>query len=782
MESKNVSLINKLSFFSLVGSLLLSVFFFVPYSSVTADASKGFLISIGVIASVFFWLIARLMDGKFLIPKDKIMLSVLSLPVMFFVASLFSSSLHTSLFSSGFEVGTFGFILTMSLIFFLSSIYFQGEKGLSVFFKFLFLGGAIAAGLQLIYVFLGNISFVAKFFSAISSGNFVGSWNDFVLFMGLMVILSIFTLEFLKLSKKYKIFLYILMAVGLVFMMIINIPFVWLLVGLFSLVVFVYSISIQNVKKGDGEKEKKLPVPSLIVMIVSVLFLIGGSLFGSLISRYVNLYNPDVRPSLSATSQIAWKAVKHNPFFGTGPNTFAIDWALWKPEVIKDTAYWNLDFVQGVGLVPTFLVTTGVLGFLAILVFMGLFLWKGVKSLKFAFGDDPSNYFMMSSFILAVYGWVAMLIYTPGILICALTFAASGVFIGVLVNKKIVPVYNISFLNDPRNSFFSILTIVVLMIVAISGVYMYTQKFVSIVYFSKGVSATDNSVESMSKSERMLLNAIALDQNDLYYRTLSQVYVAQLNYILTDKTLSEDIVKSRAQSVVASIQQSASGAVSVSPKNYQNWVNLGNVYSSLVTMGVDKAYENAVDSYSKALTFAPSNPSILLARAQLEFLKKDNESAKKYIEEALKMKKDYLDAIFMMAQIQTSEGNLPGAIKQAEYAASLYPNDPSVFFQLGLLRYNNNEFTNAVSAFETAVILNPSYFNARYFLGMSYAKIGRTADAKIQFEILNKYIPDNADVKKELDKLNNPSSADSKTVNNKNTANKNIKLPIPEKK
>lgn len=782
MESKKVSFINKLSFFSLVGTVLLSVFFFIPYSGVSLEASKGFLISIGVTLSVFFWLIARLMDGRFLIPKDRIILVGLSTPVIFLIASFFSSSLYSSLFGNGFEVGTFGFSLVSFLVFFLASNYFQTENNLKNFFKYLFVSAGVLMFVQVVYVVLGVFSVNTKFFSSLGSGNLIGSWNDFALFVGAMIILSVFSLEFLNLKKKYKIFLYALVGLGLAFLMIVNISFVWFLLGLFSLVVFVYGISIQSIKGKDNSAEKKLPLASLIVMVFSVLFLIGGNLFGGIISRYVNFYNPDIRPSMVTTAQVAWHAVKHNPFFGTGPNTFDLDWSLWKPSVIKDTVYWNVEFSQGVGYVPTLLATVGALGFLAMLAFLFLMLVRVFKAVNFGFKNTSSNYFLLSSLILTLYGWINLIVYAPGVFLVTFVFMSSGIFIGVLVYHKIIPVYNISFLHDPRSSFFSILAIVLLMIVSISGVYLYTQKFVSVVYYSKAINVSGNSLESFAKSERMLLNAVALDKNDTYYKALSQVYVSELNLLLTDKTLSEDIIKSRAQTIVSSAQQAAGFAVSVSPKNYQSWMNLGNVYASLVPMGVEKAYDNAVDAYSKALVYAPSNPSILLARAQLEFLKKDNQSAKKYVNEALKMKGDYLDAIFTMAQIETSEGNLPGAIKQAEYAATLYPNDPSVFFQLGLLRYNNNEFSGAVSAFETSVVLNPSYFNARYFLGLSYSKVGRNSDAKIQFDILNKYIPNNPDVKKELDKLNGVSAPVEAKVDTKKVNNKNTKLPLPEKR
>lgn len=783
MESKKVSIINRLSFFSLMGTLFLSIFFFIPYVPVTLEASKGFLISVGVTLSMFFWLIARLVDGKFTIPKDRLVFYIFPIPLMFLIASFFSASPYTSLFASGFEIGTFGSMLILTVLFFLSSVYFQTENRLRQFFTFLFTGTLALGIFQIIYIFVGFDKLLPGIFSGISAGNLVGTWNDFVLFFSIMVILAVFTLEFLKLKKIQKIALSTLVGVGLVFFMIVNIAFVWILVGLFSLIVFVYNISIQNIKnKGENSDssnhEKKLPIASLVVMIVSVLFIIGGNMFGGFISKYISASASNIRPSASATFHVAVQSIKHNPFFGTGPNTFMADWAQWKPAVIKDTQFWNVEFSQGVGLIPTFLVTTGILGFASVIFFMIMFLLKGFRSLKSAFDNTNENYFLVASFITALYGWIVLVFYTPNILLCALTFAASGVFLGSLVNKKVISVYNLSFLNDPRNSFFSILGIVVLMIASISSVYMYSQKFISIMYFSKGVSVQDSSVESISKAERMILNAISLDSNDLYYRTLSQIYVTEVNMLANDKTLSADILKSRIQSIITSIQQSAGAAVAQNPKNYQNWVNMGNVYTALVPLGVDKAYENAADAYKKAQEFAPLNPSLLLSLAQLEFLHKDNAAAKKYVEEALVMKPDYIDAMFTLAQINQSEGNLSEAIKQAERAASVSPNDPAVFFQLGILRYNNNNFSSAVSAFENAVILNPSYLNARYFLGLSYAKVGRTEDAKTQFNILIKVLPDNADVQKELNNLNSPSAnANAK----KATTTKNVKLPLPEK-
>lgn len=338
-----------------------------------------------------------------------------------------------------------------------------------------------------------------------------------------------------------------------------------------------------------------------------------------------------------------------------------------------------------------------------------------------------------------------------------LAFASSGLLVGILVYRQVVGVKEYSFLNDPRNSFFAILSLMVLMIATLSVTYLYVEKFTSVIYFSKGLKS-DNTIEALSRSEKMLINAISLDKNDAYYRTLSQVYLAQIGVLVNDKNISEDTLKSSLQQLINLAQNSATLAVGQNSKQYLNYVNLGNVYASLVPLSVENSYESATASYLKAQSLAPNNPSIILARAQLEVLKKNNDEARKLIQSALDLKINYTDALFLLAQIESSEGNVAGAIKQAERAAQLNPNDPTIFFRLGLLRYNNSEYSASVGAFEQAVYLDQNYLNARYFLGLAYQKVNRTGEALIQFKILAKILPDNEDVKKAIDSLSNIST------------------------
>ncbi|MFA6354841.1 MAG: tetratricopeptide repeat protein [Candidatus Paceibacterota bacterium] len=785
MESKRIEFFNRLSFITLLSTIFLSLFFFIPYVPVTLEASKGFLLSVGTTLSVFFWLIARLGEGKFTFPKDRLILFAGIIPLIFLIASFFSSSLYISLFGSGFEMGTFGSMLILFVLFFLCSMYFQTEKRLWYFFGALFLGALILSVFELFNIFIGFGRFFPGLLQGVSSGNLVGSWNNFALLFGLIILLCLFSIEFLKSKRLFLILQYFLLVSGLFFIIIINIPMVWILVGVFSIIIFVYSVSIQHagirIVHGGGEK-KRFPLAALIVVLVCFAFLLGSNSIGALLSRYVNLSNTEVRPSIVTTSQIAWKAIKHNPLFGTGPNTFVMDWSLWQPKDIAQTIFWNSDFNNGYSTLSTFVVTTGILGFLAWVIFFVVFFIRGIQSLRIALKDPLSNYFIMTTFMISLYSWVTFIVYTPNILMLMLAFSSSGILIGILVYRQVIGVKHFSFLNDPRNSFFAILALMILMITTLSVTYLYVEKFTSVIYFSKGLSA-DNTLESLARSEGMIINAISLDKNDVYYRTLSQVYIAEIGSLVNDEKVSKEALKSNLQQLVNLAQNSASMAVSQNPKQYINYVNLGNVYASLVPLSVEGSYDSAVVSYTKAQELAPNNPSILLARAQLEYVKKNNEEARKLIQQALDLKLNYTDALFLLAQIETNEGNNDAAIKQVERAAEMNPNDATIFFRLGLLRYSASLYSSSVGAFEQAVLIDNAYWNARYFLGLSYQKVSRNADALIQFKILSQVMPDNEDVKKAIESLSNvqaptapliaPVITDTKTTDTKTPA----KLP-----
>ena len=72
----------------------------------------------------------------------------------------------------------------------------------------------------------------------------------------------------------------------------------------------------------------------------------------------------------------------------------------------------------------------------------------------------------------------------------------------------------------------------------------------------------------------------------------------------------------------------------------------------------------------------------------------------------------------------------------------LSPSNPGIFFELGLLEYNQRDYVDAVAALNQAITLSPVYANAEYFLGLSDYYLNDTIDAIAEFETLAKSTPD----------------------------------------
>jgi len=151
----------------------------------------------------------------------------------------------------------------------------------------------------------------------------------------------------------------------------------------------------------------------------------------------------------------------------------------------------------------------------------------------------------------------------------------------------------------------------------------------------------------------------------------------KLNSNLNQASLSEQN-KADLQVFLTSAEQSARQAIEFDKTNYINWLNLGFVYESVVPLGVEKSYENALSAYKEALALNPKSPSIYLRLAKLEVTAKNLELAKSYVNNALNEKPNYIEAIIFKAQIDFSMGNKEQAKQDLEMALIIDPNNQNV--------------------------------------------------------------------------------------------------------
>jgi tetratricopeptide (TPR) repeat protein len=232
---------------------------------------------------------------------------------------------------------------------------------------------------------------------------------------------------------------------------------------------------------------------------------------------------------------------------------------------------------------------------------------------------------------------------------------------------------------------------------------------------------------------------------------LSEIDLAQINQLLANKSLSKEELRARFLAQTDSAIKNAMKATTINGSNYLNWLSLGRVYETLVPLGVDKAYEKGQAAFNQAKLLKPTDPSILLNYfARLEISNKNLSKARNYVNESLAVKNDYAPAISLLSQLDVQEGNLDVAARRLEEFLGTYPGtrDASPYFQLGYLKYQRENYAGAIPALERAVAIVSNFSNARYFLGLSYDRLGRRADALQQFREIAKFNVGNQEVEK----------------------------------
>ena len=437
---------------------------------------------------------------------------------------------------------------------------------------------------------------------------------------------------------------------------------------------------------------------------------------------------------------------------GAGPNRFTNEWSLYKPDVLNNTIFWSTDFNAGVGLVPTIIVTTGLIGLLAWLFFFGSFLYLGVRAaLSFSSGR-VSQYLVLSSFLSVFYLWLFSVLYVPNVTIVSLAFLLTGLFVSVLIRENGSRSIEFSLLGNPKLGFASVLVLILLIVASAAFGYLFVGKTLSLIQFQKALVAM-NSQGNIDASEAALTKAISLNSSDVYYRGMSQIAIARLSNLLQQQNLSPDAARTQFTTFMGNAIQNAKLAISYDGTNYVNWLNLGGIYEAVVPLGINGAYDEANKAYQQALQVSPKNPLIYYTLARLEVANKDTKKARDSLNKALALKSDYTDALFFLSQIEASEGNIGEAINRADQVSLLAPDNIGLFFQLGLLKYTARDYPGAIIALERATALSPDYANAMYFLGLSYDKVGRKNDAIKQFTRIGELNPDNQEVKNILKNL-----------------------------
>src|SRR3989344_2809651 len=774
MVQKGEPVFDRISYVILLGVTFLAPIFFVPVAFISTQFGTSLLFAFGVIVSILLYIISGLASGQLDLPEPApyVVGFIGVVPFAYALAAIANGFSRMSFLGYTFDIATAGFIMLSFVYLFLVSLSFRSKSRIFYSYFAFVLSSIIFAIFLLVRIIFGAKVLSFGIFNDITS-SMIGSWNNVGIFFGIGVILSLLTYEMVRGGRLLRALLSVALLLSLFFLALVNFTAVWIIVAICAFLFILYSIFSSQIASGETKSMLKrlrhVPLYSSIVLVISILFALWGSTLGSYLSNKFNVVNVEVRPTLSVTLDIARNTLRSRPLFGSGPNTFVTQWLNFKPDDVVSTIFWNTDFKSGIGLIPTFAVTTGVVGILSWFLFFGFYIYLGFKSIFSSVPDFFVKYLVTSSFFVSLYLWIMSFIYIPSTPVFILTFFFTGVFLGSVYLAGLVPVIVYHFSKNPKTGFLSSLLILGFFIGSGALAYGLLKNSQSLWYFQKSSYALNTS-NDVAKSEEYMAKAISAVPNDVYFRALSEIELVKLNAILSQdpkKVKPEDAQKQFSDTLSTAIKAGIS-AKDADLSNYLNWVALGRVYEavSMPELKVDGAYESAQFAYGEALRRNPKNPGIMILFARLAVTYKDLASARQYALQAISVKKNYVDAYFLLSQIEVAGNNIKGAIEATTAATVIDPTDPGLFFQLGLLKYNNSDFTGAVESLEKATTLTPNYANAKYFLGLSYERLGEREKAIAQFAELKTTNPDSVEVDTILTNLKagKPIFTDTKTT------------------
>lgn len=747
-----------LALWTLTVTAALAAVVFVPSANIPFIYSKVTVLALGGLITLGLYILARLTRGNIIVPPVALVGAFWLVPLAYLLSTLISGSGVTAgLFGTALETDTLGFMIMLASFATLASLTFRRSSQYKVFFKVGLVTLGITLVAQVLFLIIGNVSD-----SLSPTANLIGSFSDLGMVLGLGVAMILLAFRFLSLPTRLMQALWAIEVVSLFMLALVNSRAVWVLVALVALGLFIEAIMRRQGNGAIDEDFDGVSAPSndlgregnagsdthglaapLVTLIAALFFLIGGSTLGASLASGLGTSYLDVRPSWQATFAVGSHTYASAPLFGSGPGTFSQEWLKFKDRSINDTLFWNVDFASGVGFIPTSFITTGIVGVLAWLGFIGLFLFIGIRFLLFRAPEEPfARFVAISTFVGAVYVFALAVFAIPGPVVLIIGGLLAGLFVSSLRYGGTRKEWGIIFSRNPRVGFVIVFGLTLMLLAAVVTAYVVVERYMADVSYQKGASLLR--AGDLPGAASAAQSSLSFAQSDRAYQLMAAVGIAQMNQIAANTTLSPSEAQQQFQAALSGSIQAALAATQLRPNNYQNWIALGNVYQTVVPLRIEGAYENAKAAYERAAALNPTSPAMPYMMAQLEIAQGNGPAAEEQLVKAIGLKRDFTQGIFLLSQLEVQLGKSREALEAAEAAAYFAPNDPVVLFQVGLLRASTGNLDGAIQALARAVEVNPQYANARFFLAVQLAGKGQYNEAVAQLNAVAALSPENS--------------------------------------
>ncbi|MBI5022789.1 MAG: tetratricopeptide repeat protein [Candidatus Magasanikbacteria bacterium] len=755
MDTFTARLLNGITKFGLYLTVFLIPIFYLPFTDEKLELNKYFLLYFLIFVSLLCWLGRSLIKKSFEIRRTPLDIPLLAIWFLYFLTALLSQDKFLSFFGDFSFLGLSFFGLTVFAVFYFLIVQnlLKISQILGAVYLFLF-GGTLSAAYWLLFTFklFDWPSFLPKF-------NLVNGSNT--LFGVYLAVIFVMYLAFLTVKKRelvLDVFFLLCALINLVALVVLGFKLIWIITAAAIFLMLVFFLTY-------AEKVRTVWISiAFTIFVISLLFIFLG------VPKFLTANLP---LEVSLSSNISWQiatdtitAGAKNFLFGTGPGTFLFDFSQFRPTEFNNNFAWNIRFRQSYNSAFDWLMTTGLLGALAILflilMVLGLIVSTWLKHLSELRGKKKTSdteeqtvvgFFYKSPLIFwgLVGSWLTLLIAFFLMSFGSAHWLAFWLLLGLIVSasahlsKAELPTWRFSLKTTPQYA----------LVTSFGFILIFTAIIVVGIYFGRYFTAEVIFVKALNKPLDQKISDLSKVVEWSPHRVLFQLILADTFLNKAGEIANKTNDVNQVAPLVSSAVQAAKNATDQSPNNVATWEYLSNMYGSARAFAPE-ANNWTIGALEKALALEPTNPTFYVALGNAKLLEKRYTEAKEDYDKAIALKPNLLMAYVRLAFMEEMKNNISGSIAVLEKGLNYGIQDPGYVFQLGRYYFNRaqkGDYTLAEAAFRKAIILQPNYSDAIFSLGLLYEKTGNTSVALEMYRKVLDLNPGNLDIKKKINAL-----------------------------
>jgi tetratricopeptide (TPR) repeat protein len=708
----------------------------IPIAGIDVMVAKGYLAILagGVFALVF--LVWFLLDGQ-LFPRRILEYVLLALPVVAIWSALDSPSLDVSLFGYGYQADAALFWIVASLVGLGTMVVIRKRpQRIGWVYFSLFLVFALLFLFQITYWISGGAFSLGSVRGTL--GTLMGSWTDFLILTGFIHVSSLMSLLFMRKAQTLRTVMWVFLGLSGLVLLVADWGLVWGAIGLVSLMLFFFQLlHNQHGQNVASLRFRQLPLLPLIIFVIALIAPFVGTYANNLMTQYVvPMSFEEVRLSLPATLNSAWITIQDQPVVGAGPGMFDVSWRQTRSIESVRLPLTDASFRYGFSWYFTSWLTLGVFGGLLLTILfirLASAVYRHTEEVGMATRRD---YYLLTSLYGAIFFAFFLIMHAPGPVITLVAFMFIGMFLGI----EAVPSPDTADADD-RNllgwrtpaiaALAKPIYIGVMILFVILGITASARALGNDIRVAKAAKA-----ETVEERLSIVERAARETKYERYNFMLAEYWLQQALDVGSSDLLDEDSRRQEVLDRVSKAVQYAQASAEYNPTNYRNWLRLGDLYTSLLQLNIDGAYERAGQFYNEAGRWNVTGVDVPIRFAQLEIVVGNYEDAERYLTRVLQIRSGDATALLLMAQIYALQDDAEQALLYLEQAVRSNPTNAVALFALGQTYSNLGRLEDASVVLEQLLLVEPANIEVRYGLAQIYQSLELSDRANYHLDIL----------------------------------------------